>query len=199
MYNTYDHTILDMIFTQNIERAIRTAAVLHDGQKRKGENNPPVIIHPFSVAFIISEYTNDENTIIAGLLHDTIEDTDYSYEELEKEFGTEVREITFGVSEIQKKDGKWVEWRERKEGYIETLSNAPEKSLIVSSADKIHNLSSMIREREKEGEKMWEVFIPGRDAQLWFYGEVLKVVKNRLKNEIVQKFEEVYAEAKKIF
>ena len=76
-----------MQLTSNIEKAMRKAAILHDGQRRKGEGKPPYIIHPFAVAVMLSEHTDDENTIIAGLLHDTIEDTGYSPEEMEKDFG----------------------------------------------------------------------------------------------------------------
>ena len=72
-----------MIYSYRVEQAIRAAAVLHNGQVRKGVSPYPFITHLVAVAFLLSDYSNDEDTVIAGLLHDTLEDTDYTPEELE--------------------------------------------------------------------------------------------------------------------
>lgn len=188
-----------MKLTPRIEKAIQKAAILHDGQYRKGEGEPPYIIHPFSVVLLLANYTDDENTIVAGLLHDTIEDTDYTKEDMEQDFGKEVTEIVLGVTETKKEDGKALPWKVRKEEYIQKLKAAPEASLMVSAADKIHNLTSMTNECGKRGTDIWKIFKPGPDEQLWFYGEVLGVIKERLSNDIVSVFEKVYSEAKEVF
>lgn len=188
-----------MIFTSKIEQAIHKSAILHDGQYRKGEDKPPFIIHPFSVALFLSQHTENENIIIAGLLHDTIEDTDYTAEEMEQDFSAEIKNIVLGVTEMKVNNGQKLEWKERKQEYINKLKKAPIESLMVSAADKQHNLSSMIREMEQKGSLMWEVFVPGPEAQLWFYGEVLDVLKERLDNNIVKELEMVYKKAQKVF
>ena len=81
-----------MKFTPIITKAINTAATLHDGQERKGDGLP-YIVHPFSVALILMEYSQDEDVIVAGLLHDTIEDTGYTREQMEEDFGERVWQV----------------------------------------------------------------------------------------------------------
>ena len=87
------------MYTYKIEQAIKAAAILHDGQLRKGNVPLPYITHLYAVAMILESYTEDEDTIVAGLLHDTLEDTDYTPEELEADFGKEVCEAVLAVTE----------------------------------------------------------------------------------------------------
>lgn len=188
-----------MIFTSKIEQAIHKSAILHDGQYRKGEDKSPYITHPFSVALFLSQHTENENIIIAGLLHDTIEDTGYTAKEMEQDFNAEIKNIVLGVTEMKIKNGQKLKWKERKQEYINKLKKAQIESLMVSAADKCHNLLSMIREMEQKGALMWEVFIPGPEAQLWFYGEVLKVLQERLDDDIVKELEIIYKKAQKVF
>src|SRR3990167_6351226 len=87
-----------MTFTPKIHKTIGKAALLHKDQKRK-HGNLPYITHSYSVAFILSRYTKDEDIICAGLLHDTIEDCDYSAEQLKADFGDRIASIVLGVTE----------------------------------------------------------------------------------------------------
>jgi len=171
---------------------------LHDGQRRKGKSAPPYIVHPFAVVVILSHYTDDENTIIAGLLHDTIEDTGYTREEMEQDFDKEVTEIVLGVTEEKERDGKKLEWKVRKREYIETLRSASYQSLMVSAADKIHNLQSTLNEVAQYGTPV-ATKASNSDEYLWFYKEVLGVLKERLDSDIVKEFEAVYNKALNIF
>ena len=91
-----------MNYSYKIEQAIRAAAVLHKDQVRKGDMPFPVITHLISVAMITSEYTEDEDIIAAAFLHDAVEDTDYTVEELQEDFGGNVRDIVEGVTEPQR-------------------------------------------------------------------------------------------------
>jgi (p)ppGpp synthase/HD superfamily hydrolase len=81
-----------MKFTPTIYKAINLAAALHEGQESKGDGLP-YIVHPFSVAMILMEYSQDEDIIVAGLLHDTIEDTGYTKEQMKEEFGERVTSL----------------------------------------------------------------------------------------------------------
>lgn len=188
-----------MKITPRIERAIQKAATIHDGQKRRGGDNPPYVSHLFSVAAIVSSYTNDEDTVVASLLHDALEDTQYGAQEIARDFGPTVLRIVEGVTEERSRNGVRLSWRERKEGYLERLRNAPEESLYVSAADKIHNLSSLIHEYKVAGPALWNVFPEGSTEHLWFFGEVLGVLKGRLPSGIVDAFQAVYTEATKVF
>lgn len=187
-----------MIVTPKIERAIRKASVIHDGQRRRGGDNPPYVSHLFSVAAIVSKYTGDEDTIVAALLHDALEDTPYGREELARDFGEPVACLIDGVSEVKAWDERDVPWRERKEAYLAALRTAPAGSLYISAADKIHNLSSLIEEFDVAGDALWDIF-RRPEEQMWFFGEVLSTLKNRLESGIVSEYERVYTEAARVF
>ncbi len=188
-----------MKITPNIERAIRKASVVHDGQRRRGGDNPPYVSHLFSVAAIVSSYTDDEDTIVAALLHDALEDTQYGAEEIARDFGPTVLHMVEGVTEEKTRNGVLLPWRERKEGYLKKLRSAPGGSLYISAADKIHNLSSLTQEYAIAGTALWAIFPGGPAEHLWFFGEVLGVLKERLSGGIVDEFEAVYTKAAKVF
>lgn len=189
-----------MILTPRIEKAIKKAAALHKDQSRKGEDKCPYITHPYSVAIILSNYTEDEDVIVAGLLHDTIEDTKYTLEELEKDFGAQVKEIVVGVTEIYMDDDDKNKWENRKQRYLNNLREANDKSVLVSAADKLHNLRSLVGEYKNNGAEMWENLAMQPEKQMWFLGEVLIIFKDRLtENNIVSEFEAVYNEALVLF
>ena len=188
-----------MVLTPTIERAIQKASLLHRNQERRGAPNFPYITHLFSVAAILSNYTRDEEVIVAGLLHDTLEDTAYTKKDLEADFGKSVAEIVSEVSETKEENGQKVAWKVRKQRYIDTLKEARREALLVSAADKIHNLRSAIEDFKKHGPAIWKHFSSGPKDLLWFNREVLEVLKTRLNNGIVAEFETVYDEAALLF
>lgn len=188
-----------MKLTPKIKKAINLASLLHDGQTRKGDQDLPHISHPFSVAWILSNYTNDEEVVIAGLLHDVLEDVKgYYYDDLVRDFGDRVAEIVKGVSEDKdpnlKSDDK-ASWEERKLKYLANLEIGSEEALLVCTADKIHNLESMIDAYQVYGEELWKQFNSPKEETLWFHEEVLKIMKRRLSNPIVVELEQVYKQA----
>ena len=86
------------MYSYRIEQAIRAASVLHKNQLRKGSMPFPYITHLVATAFTLMDYTDDEDVIIAALLHDTLEDTDYTIDELQEDFGGKVRELVEAVT-----------------------------------------------------------------------------------------------------
>ncbi len=191
-----------MKLTPKIKKAINFASRLHLGQDRKSDPDIPFIVHPFCVAWILADYTDDEDVITAGILHDVLEDVKgYKFEDMEKEFGTKIAKIVKEVSED--KDPNDIEdpkatWQKRKQKYIDNLKNDSREALMVAAADKIHNLQSMIDAYKKHGEKMWAVFNSPPDKKLWFYEEVLKILKRRLHNRMVKELEQIYLEAQNL-
>jgi len=191
-----------MKLTPRIQKAINSASRLHAGQVRKGDITLPYISHPFAVAWILSNYTDDEDIIIAGLLHDVLEDVeDYYYADLIKDFGIKVAEIVKGVSEDKnpnvERDDK-ATWEERKSKYLAGLENDSDESLMVCAADKIHNLESMISAYQEKGEALWDDFNSPKEKKLWLYEEIVKLLKERLSNPIVEELEKTYQLAEKI-
>jgi len=181
-----------MIHTPKLERAIHRASLLHRKQVRKGEDELPYITHLFSVFIILAKYTNDEDILISGLLHDTLEDTPYTAEELEKDFGPRIRSIVEGVSEQKTKDGIAIDWEDRKRGYVQVLETGPEESLYVSAADKIHNFQSTIDAYQNNKERYKKDFV-SKDRIL-FYGSVVEVIVRRLgkEHQLALRLQEVF-------
>ncbi len=190
-----------MKLTQKIQQAINLASRLHLGQVRKGDSGLPYISHPFSVAWILSNYTEDEDVIIGGLLHDVLEDVKgYYYDDLVRDFGERVAQIVKGVSEDKDPNVESDEratWEERKSKYLAGLEHDSDEALMVCAADKIHNLQSMIDAYREKGEELWANFNSPKEKKLWLYQEILKFMKGKLNNPIVAELEEVYIQAEK--
>lgn len=189
-----------------IKRAEEKARDLHEGQYRKAKHEGekiPYIIHPLGVAEIISEYTDNPNTIAAGLLHDTVEDCDYTFKEMASDFNSKIVEIVKDVSEdkdLEKEKGGEASWCKRKEKYLNHLrSKASKEALIVSAADKIHNLTSMLKDYEELGDQLWDKLNSNLEQNLWFYGEIVKILKNKLNNGLEERLEELYEQAQQKF
>ncbi len=192
-----------MKLTKRIQKAINKASVLHNGQKRKGDGLP-FIVHPCSVSIILSSYTDNEDIIIAGLLHDVLEDVSgYSEDDMEKDFGKKIVQIVKGVSEEKSSDLNALEkkktWQERKNGYLEKLKHDNYESLMVCAADKIHNISSLIGVYKTQGEGAFSEFNASVKKMVKFYSDVLKILKKRLKDDIVIELEKKYEEMEQLF
>src|SRR5574344_199794 len=97
------------------EKALIYATRAHKGQVRKTEPEKEMIIHPIGVANILEEYGCDDNVIAAGYLHDVVEDTKYTLEDIEKEFGEDIKNLVDAASESDKS----LSWEERK---LETIN-----------------------------------------------------------------------------
>ncbi len=167
-----------MNVTPRLAKAIRIATITHQEQKRKGSDTP-YIIHPYSVMCIAANATQDEDILIACLFHDILEDVPDKYprERMVKDFGERVAIIVDGVT----KDITLPDWQGRADAYLEHLEHkASDESLIVSCADKTHNLMSMLTDYAEVGDELWKCFKVGAERQLWWYEKVLEVIRLRL-------------------
>lgn len=181
-----------MMYSFRIEQAIRAAAVLHNGQTRKGIAPYPFITHLVAVSFLIADYTDDEDTVIAGLLHDTLEDTDYSGEEIEADFGPKVRKIVEGVTDALLHERSLFTWKERQDKYFKALLLAPIESLLVSAADKIHNMRSIVEEYDGKPELFLSHFGTSIDDLQDKYDKLKMLLHERLKNDILNEYDHVH-------
>jgi hypothetical protein len=136
---------------------------------RKG-TDVPYISHPYGVGMILLQAKCKEGVIIAGILHDTLEDTDTTEEEIRNLFGQNVLDLVKGCSEPD----KGASWEERKKHTHDYLKQAALSIRQVACADKLHNLRSIKRNLEELGEKAWERFNRGRDSQAWYYEEIVE-------------------------
>lgn len=104
----------------------------------------------------------------------------YSAEDMTAEFGPRVTEMVRGVSEEKTAGEQTPPWRERKEGYLARLAEDSPECLLISAADKIHNLRSMVSAHDRMGDEMWGIFNAGPDEKLWFYRAIADAVAERL-------------------
>ena len=173
---------MPMTWTPTVDRALAVAARAHEGQTRK-DDPTPYIAHPVAVAMIVSDFTEDEDVVVAAILHDVLEDVPpsvYSAEDMTAEFGERVTEMVRGVSEEKTAGEETPPWRVRKEGYLSQLAEDSQECLLISAADKIHNLRSMVLAHDRQGEAMWGLFNAGPAEKLWFYGAIADTVSERL-------------------
>ncbi|MFB6226119.1 MAG: HD domain-containing protein [Candidatus Paceibacteria bacterium] len=182
--------------TLTIERAEERARDLHQGQYRKAEQQVPYIVHPIGVAEIVSGYTEDEDVIAAALLHDTVEDCDYTFSEMQDEFNNKIVEIVKDVSEdksLKEQQGGEQSWQRRKEKYLRHLGNkARTESLLVAAGDKIHNIESMVREYDRMGKKLWDNLNSSPKQNLWYYGEMIDILEDNFNKGFIERLKQDY-------
>ena len=154
---------------KRIQKAIEFAVKKHRNQLRKG-SGLPYIIHPFSVMRYLLDMGAGEDAVIAGLLHDTLEDTNTTYRELRWKFGQHVADIVKFCSE-----NKSLPWQERKAETIESLAACHDVDMLqVEFADKLSNLRDIHRECSADG--FWNRFNKNKKSQQWYYGELYRCI-----------------------
>lgn len=168
------------MYSYRIEQAIRAATILHRDQIRKGSIPLPFISHLYSVAFSLTDYTDDENVIVAALLHDTLEDTDYTEEELQEDFGGEITEIVLALTEPKTKDGHKLDWIARKQAYAKQLKHGPMAAVMVAAADKMHNFRAIVEEYSSDHVRFLQDFGKNIPARKNVYQEITDVILDRL-------------------
>lgn len=170
-----------MNYTPQIKKAIQFAAKKHYGQFRKETEPLPYITHLFSVALLVAEDGANDNSVIAALLHDTLEDTDTTPDEIGKEFGRTVRKLVEAVSEPKRgASGETLAWHERKEAYFRQLKTAPEDALVIMAADKIDNIESKITAFEAEGPHIFKRWSQPTSEYLWYHKTALELALKRI-------------------
>ncbi len=186
-----------MIFTPRLDGAIKLASFLHRDQTRFDAKSTPYISHLVSVALIVATVTDDEDSIIAGLMHDSLEDVPgYTYDQLVKDCGARVADIVTHVTEpldANKQDDEQLPWLERKEAYLSNLRSGGIEAAIVSCADKIHNTESFLMDFKNEGAPYAARFTSSVKNRLWFHEQVLLIAEEKLgaEHSLVKRFKHV--------
>ena len=148
-----------------VEQAKLFAIKAHFNQVRKSEKDKPMIIHPIDVGNILKQYNFDDNVISAGILHDVIEDTKYTKEDILNLFGEDILSLVLGDTEIDKS----LSWEERKKYTIDTVKNLDLRHKAICCADKISNLEDMMILFEKNGKYDFSSFKRGFEEQKWYF------------------------------
>lgn len=183
-----------MILSEKFEAALSFAASLHARQVRKG-TDIPYVSHLLAVASLVLEHGGDEETAIAALLHDAIEDQggDPTRQEIRRRFGERVANIVSSCTDAETMPKP--PWRERKESYIEHVRHEEDSAvLLVSAADKLHNARSILNDLRNDGESVWERFKGGREGTLWYYNSLVAAFRVRGASPLVEELARTVAE-----
>jgi len=168
-------------------RAFQFAAEKHAGQTRKA-STIPYVAHLMGVASLVLEAGGDEDLAIAALLHDVVEDCggEPMLKEVRRSFGPRVARIVDGCTDSYATPKE--PWHERKENYIARLKKEGADTRLVSAADKLNNVRSIVSDYRSIGESVWSRFNGGRDGTLWYYrtlrDEFLRHPRNRVTREL---------------
>jgi (p)ppGpp synthase/HD superfamily hydrolase len=178
-----------MRLTTTIQKAINVAAQKHRNKRRKADGLP-YITHLVGVAWLLSDCSSDEAVVVAGFLHDVLEDVKgYDIKDLRRDFGDRVAGLVKAVSEDKDPNVETDEratWEGRKKKYLEHLRTAPAEAVLISAADKVHNLRSLKAVHEKDGDSIWTRFNASPERVLWFNSQVLEIANERLgSNQLV--------------
>ena len=161
-----------MIYSEQIQKAIRFATKVHQGQRRKGKD-VPYVTHPLTVGLILARVTEDENIIAAGILHDTIEDCkpygSVTEELLEKMFNSDVARMVSDVTEQDKTNP----WMERKMAALLHIKSMEHDSLLVKTADVLHNLKELNDDIAEKGDSAFDSFNASKPETITRYQKLL--------------------------
>lgn len=191
----------ELQLTARFTDAVDYARKLHRNF-RKG-TQIPYIAHLLGVVSLVIGETGQvsfpvtEGMAIAALLHDAVEDEGGlpRLRDIEAKFGKEVAEIVEGCTDSFEEDcHKKQTWKPRKTAYIERLWKEPQNTLLVSAADKLYNARATLDDYRNIGADVWKRFHAGRDEQLWYYSELIKVYEQKGSNRIVEELNRVVAE-----
>lgn len=160
------------------DEALVFACQKHSGQRRK-LSEVPYFVHPMEVAVIVGTMSDDQNLLAAAVLHDTVEDTDTTLDEIKEKFGKRVALLVMTETEDKRADLPPQEtWRTRKEETLIILENT--KDIDVKKlwlGDKLSNIRSFCREYRKSGSSFWNRFNQSDPAQQeWYYRRIAKAL-----------------------
>ena len=156
--------------TELLDRAIVFAVKAHAGTERRGKGFP-YIVHPMEAVEIVSTMTTDQELLAAAALHDTVEDTPVTVEQIRAEFGDRVAELVSSESDtfeagVSEEDS----WHSRKQAAIDRLAKASHDAKIVALGDKLSNMRAIARDYSLKGDELWKLFhAKNRSDHEWHY------------------------------
>ena len=180
--------------TTFFDKAVKFAVEAHQGTERRGKGYP-YIVHPMEAAAIVATISNDQELLAAAILHDTVEDTDVTIEQIREQFGDRVAELV--QHETAPLDENMT-WREKKTVQVHQLVSAPYYSKLVALGDILSNMYGIAIDYRRVGDEVWKLFHApnGKSDVEWYYrslGEALSELSDTLAyQKFVALLEEVF-------
>jgi (p)ppGpp synthase/HD superfamily hydrolase len=170
------------MFSPAVERALAVALEAHAGQLRKSAAQVPYAVHPLHVAILLARWGQEDDVVVAGLLHDVVEDCDtWTLARVEAEFGREVARIVGELTEDKSRA-----WEERKRAAVEHVPRMSPQAATVKAADKLHNLHTLALELRQAAapDEVWSRFRRGRDPTLAMSAELVEAICTRVEPRV---------------
>ncbi|MCQ2171532.1 MAG: HD domain-containing protein [Bacteroidales bacterium] len=146
------------IDTTFLDKAIEFAVKAHANSERRGKGFP-YIVHPLEAMSIVASMTPDQELLAAAALHDTVEDTGVSIDDIRSEFGDRVADIVKAESDVFTEGlSEEASWHDRKKAAIDRLAAAPLEAKMVAMGDKLSNMRAIWRDYQEKGDELWKIF-----------------------------------------
>ncbi|MBQ7451944.1 MAG: bifunctional (p)ppGpp synthetase/guanosine-3',5'-bis(diphosphate) 3'-pyrophosphohydrolase [Prevotella sp.] len=176
------------IDTSLLDRAITFAVKAHQGMERKGKGFP-YVVHPMEAVCIVATMTNDQELLAAAALHDVIEDTDTTADDLKKEFGEHVAMLVEAESDDKTGGSKAETWHQRKQDTLDRLRNADLDIKIVALGDKLSNMRAIAHDYAVLGDELWNRFTVKDPAEhAWRYHALAEALNDLSDTDAYKEF-----------
>ena len=178
--------------TEMLDRAIIFAVKAHAGTERRGKGYP-YIVHPLEAVEIVATMTADQELLAAAALHDTVEDTDVTVEQIRAEFGERIASLVADESD-EMPDGVSEEdsWHSRKQAAIDRLTRASHDAKMVALGDKLSNMRAIARDYAMQGDALWNLFhVKERRDHEWHYRGLADALRELDGTFAFQEFEQL--------
>lgn len=155
--------------TALLDRALVYAVKAHAGTERRGKGFP-YIVHPMEAVEIAATMTVDQEILAAAALHDTVEDTDVTIEDIRREFGDRIASLVASESDVTVEGSESDTWHARKQAAIDRIAKAPRDAKIVAMSDKLSNMRAIWRDYQVQGDELWKIFhVKDKKDHAWHY------------------------------
>jgi (p)ppGpp synthase/HD superfamily hydrolase len=168
--------------TESIPRIVEAFLFSYNSHfdNHRKDSRVPYIVHPMDVASVLMKNNASEDVIIAGLLHDVVEDTEIELDELYEKFGEKIASLVDGISEpekyrkIKSRDKRKANWKERKIHTIDNIRTADYDLKLLTCADKLSNIRDMINDYNEIGDKLYYKLNSTKEDNKWYYKSMLR-------------------------
>lgn len=185
---------------RRLAEALDWALERHAGASRKGTGSP-YASHVIQVAGLVMEHGGDADQIVAALLHDVVEDTDSTIEDVDSRFGPSVSRIVADCTDTLPGDtpDRKSSWQQRKERHLDHLLAIDDRSALVAACDKRHNLEAIVADLRREGPATLERFNARTPAAvLWYYGEAVDRLRATLPPRLEADLDQLLGELRRL-
>lgn len=178
--------------TALLDRAIVFALRAHAGTERRGKGFP-YIVHPLEAVTIVATMTSDQELLAAAVLHDTVEDTDVTIDQIRAEFGDRIASLVAADSDIPVQDMNAEDsWYVRKQAAIDRIAASSHDAKIVAMGDKLSNMRAIARDYVMQGDALWNLFrVKNRKDHEWHYRGLAEALRELQDTFAYKEFEQL--------